>query len=190
MLTPKFQSGVPGKCCPRHQDTWQDSSCASFPGRCPCRTNHGPTRARAARGKARRAARGKERWAEGSGAPTHGGPTCCCRPFPIPHQKGYRSRGCSQPRGEVPQDGVQPGRRALPQPLPEPLHGARAASALTRPGRSRDRRMLRAQAPSEARVRREQRDGGGKGLREARADRNALRARIPPGAAVRRVGRA
>lgn len=165
MLTPKFQSRLPRKRCPRHRDTGQDSLCVSLPGWCPCRTNHGPTRARGARGKARRAGR--------SGAPTHGGPTCCCRPFPIPHWKGYRSRGRSQPRGEVPQDRVQPGRRALPQPLPEPLpeplHGSQAPSAQSRPGRRRGRRMLRARAPSEPRVSRETRDGAGKGLWEGRA---------------------
>lgn len=70
-------------------------------------------------------------------APTPGVPTSRCPSHPT--QKGYECRGC--PRGQVPQDGVQPSRR--PWPLPQLLHCARqperpsrSLTLYTQPGRS------------------------------------------------------
>ena len=122
--------GPPARHHPITRAQGKDFACVSFPGRCPRRANHHRILPR--RPRTHKHAGCGERWAKlagrGKQSPDPNGDNIPLPPTSIPRQKGYRSRGRSQPRGEVPEDGVQPSR--WPRPLSVLLHRAWAAGAL------------------------------------------------------------
>jgi len=146
-VPPRSPRGCMGHGPPRVTTPQPGHHAGTLPARpsragCPRRANHHRPLlvAHAHRARRERAATHNARRGRASRAPA--GPTSRSVSVPSPHRKGYRSRGCSQPRGEVPEDGVQPSHRS--RPLPELLHRAPAARALSpsltlreQPGRSR-----------------------------------------------------
>lgn len=116
---------------PHNQGTWQGPCLCVLPGHGvlvgqtttePLLGTHAHTSTQAA------GAMGEAHWGGGSRALTPMGTTSPLPAVPIPHQKGYGSRGCSRPWGEVPEDGIQPS--CWPWLLPVPFHCVRAVREL------------------------------------------------------------
>lgn len=135
VLTLKFQGGLP-------RDTGRDSPCAASPGRS---LQDKPGTHKGA-GSAGQSAPG---WGKAEPRPT----SCPAAGPSRPHSRKDTGAGAAASRGERCRRMVSSRAAERPPSRPPSLSPSRsmAPSAMSQPGRSRARRMLRAPAPSEPR---------------------------------------